>query len=155
MNAYTPPRDFPEQPHRAHDVIRAIGRAHLSIGSALVPNTRRPSRKIRDRMMDVLKAIQFLPMYLDGLATMDVEGALSDASNAIDALDAAIDHDRGTIAGRFAEWRHFRRHPEEYHVVRVRSTPSGKGVGMVIPQLLKSDAVFQIYDRKADPDTRH
>lgn len=155
MNAFIPPRDNWEQPHRAHDVITTLGRAHNAIGSAIVPDTLRPSRQVQQWMLDLFKAIQFLPTYLDGLLTMDVERLLVDAAKAIDALNEAVARNRDTIAGRFAKWLHFRRHPEEYHVVRMRPTPSGKGVGMVIPEVLPPNTVHHIFDRKGDLHTRH
>jgi len=112
MNAFTPSRDFSGQPDRAHDVITVIGRANRALGSALVLDTRPPSRRISQLMFDVVNAIQFLPMYLEGTATIDLESALSNAESATAALDAAVLRDRRTIAGRFAQWRHIRRHPE-------------------------------------------
>ena len=153
MNAFTPPRDFSGQPHRAHDVITIIGRANQALGRALVPPTRRPSRQISDRMLSVVKAIQFLPMYLDGVVTIDLESALSDASSAIDVLDAAVDRDRRSIAGRVAQWLHFRRHPEEYTVMVAAPTLSGKGVGIVIPEALPPGVVLHIHDPKPKPNT--
>jgi hypothetical protein len=151
MNAFTPPRDFSGQPHRAHGVITIIGRANHALGRALVLDTRRPSHRISQRMFDVVKAIQFLPMYLEGTATIDLERTLDEAASAIDALDAALDRDRRTIAGRFAQWRHIRRHPEQYTIIP--ATPSGKGVGIVIPEPLPPGAVHHIDDRKAKPNT--
>ncbi|MBB3588932.1 hypothetical protein [Sphingomonas sp. BK481] len=61
MNAPTSPRDFSALPHRAHDVITMIGRANRAIENALVPDTRRPSRKVWERILAVLKQIQFFP----------------------------------------------------------------------------------------------
>jgi hypothetical protein len=151
MNAFTPPRDFSGKPDRAHDVITIIGRANQAIGSALVLDTRRPSRELSRRMFDVVKAIQFLPMYLDGMVAIDLDSALSDASNAFAALDAAVVRDRRTIAGRVAQWRHIRRHPEQYTIFP--ATPSGKGVSFVIPEVLPPNTVHHIHDRKATPNT--
>lgn len=150
MNAFTPSRDFSGQPDRAHDVITVIGRANRALGSALVLDTRPPSRRISQLMFDVVNAIQFLPMYLEGTATIDLESALSNAESATAALDAAVLRDRRTIAGRFAQWRHIRRHPEQYTILA--PTNSGKGVGIVIPEMLKSGAVLHIYDPKAKPN---
>ena len=155
MNATMSPRDFSAQPHRAHDVNMVMGRAHHAIGSALVPYTLRPSRLVRERITAVLKAIQFFPMYLNGMSMSGLDGALGDASSAIASLDAAVAHDRGTIAGRFAQWLHFRRHPEEYTVLAAAPTMSGKGVGNVIPKLLNWDGPAQVHDPKPDPSTRH
>jgi hypothetical protein len=153
MNAFTPPHDFSGQPYRANDVVKTIRRAHLAVGSALVPYTRRASRRVRERITDVLKAIQFFPMYLNGISIDDIDGALNEASNAIAALDAATAQDRRTIAGRFAEWLHFRRHPEDYVVFAVAPSPSGKGRGVVIPNHLDWNGPVQTHEPKADPDT--
>ena len=155
MNAFTPPGDFSGQPDRAHDVIATIGRANHALGRALVPGNRRLPRQISERMLDVVKAIQFLPMYLDGVATINLKNALSDALGAIAALDAAVERDRRTIAGRFARWLHFRRHPEEYTVLVAAPTQSGKGVGIVIPSLADWQGPIQVHDPKADPNTLH
>ena len=155
MNAFTSPRDFSGRPHRAHDVITIIGRANHALGRALVPDSRRPSRQLSLRMLAVVKAIQFLPMYLDGIATIDLEAALSETSSAIDALEAAIERDRRTLAGRFAQWLHFRRHPEEYTVFVAAPTRAGKGVATMIPTLLGWRGPVQVIDRKASPDTLH
>lgn len=159
MNAASSPRDFSAQPYRAHDVNMVMGRAHRAIGSALVPYTRRPSRPVREGITAVLKAIQFFPMYLNGMSTSGLDGALGDASSAIAALDAAVARDRCTIAGRFAQWLHFRRHPEEYTFLAAAPTMSGKGVGNVIPKLFDWHGPFQVYDPKAasdtDPDILH
>lgn len=155
MNAPTSPRDFSAQPHRAHNVITIIGRAHRAIDNALVPYTRRPSRQVRERIQAVLKEIQFFPMYLNGMSMSCLDGALDDASGAIAALDAAVAHDRGTMAGRFAQWLHLRRHPEEYTFLVAAPTRAGKGVATIIPTLLGWRGPVQVVDRKANPDTLH
>ncbi|MET3762151.1 type IV secretory system conjugative DNA transfer family protein [Sphingomonas sp. UYEF23] len=155
IHASTSPRNFSAQPHRAHDVITIIARAHRAIDNALAPYARRPSRQVRERVQAVLKEFQFFPMYLDGMSMSGLDGALDDASGAIAALDADVAHDRGTMAGRFAQWLHFRRHSREYTVLVAAPTRSGKGVATIIPTLLGWHGPVQIIDRKANPDTMH
>lgn len=90
-------------------------------------------------------------MYLNGMSVSGLDGALDDASSAIAALEAAVAHDRGTIAGRFAQWLHFRRHPEEYHIIAQAPTALGKGVGLVIPRFGESFGPTEVFDPKPRP----